>query len=164
MQATTTANNHISPATNYRSLQYASSDTYRTAYSHARQQLSTKPISESVVLDMKLLAHDAAANIRDSSESYKDVRKICRRAVIDATREQLANEIGLVISQLDELRRNPEQVPRAKTNRDLDYAISEAFMARVNLEAATFQETLSHLKAAKTALANLSGQHVSGLR
>jgi hypothetical protein len=98
---------------------------------------------------MDLLSRELAAGLRDSSESLRDVRKICRQAVINAIRVHIGAEIDCVISRLDELRM------REANSMNLDRAICSAFGARVNLESAPFQETLRHLETARTLLNNL---------
>jgi len=127
------------------------SGTYIAAYTNAREVLGVRPVSSSVLRSMEVLSRDLAGRLRDTSESLRDDRKICRRAVIDAVRANLIAEINCIIAELDEFRR------RVGSSNLLDRAISAALAARVNLDTAPFQETLTHLETARALLNNLAG-------
>lgn len=146
MQATELRYNHT----------YCTSDTYSTAYRHAREALGAQAVSNSTLARMDLLSRELAAELRDSSESLRDVRKICRQAVINAIRVHIGAEIDRVISDLDEIRM------REVNSTTLDRATCSAFGARENLDSAPFPETLRNLETARTILNNLANASLSG--
>ena len=135
---------------------YGTSDTYSTAYLQALEVLGVQPVSNSMLDRMDLLSRELATALRDSSEVLRDVRKICRRAVIDAIRTHLGIEIDRIIANLDEIRM------REVSSTILDRAICAAFGARVNLTSAPFRETLRQVETARALLDNLTGACLSG--
>jgi len=139
---------------------YGTSDTYSTAYRHAREALGVQPVSHSTLARMDRLSRELATALRDSSESLRDVRKICRQAVIEAIRVHIGADIDRAIADLDEIRTHQAG------STTLDRAICAAFGARVNLDSAPFHETLRHLETARALLEKLNGgtlvtQHVA---
>src|SRR5579862_8999424 len=124
------------------------SDTYVTAFRLAEDALRSAPVLD--LARMEALSYESASMLRDSSERLYDVRRICRKAVIDATRNHLRAQIDGVIAELDELRRHGMASDRREGDAALlESAICAGKNARVNLDASPFLITLRYLEAAR---------------
>jgi hypothetical protein len=134
---------------------YASSETYATAFAEALRRLNAQTSPEPSLLGMGGYSADLAACMRDSSESLRDVRRICRQAVIDATRTYLAAQIAKVTAALDRLRHNG-MVAEAEAPK-LDAAICAVLNAHVDLATAPFEVTYRRLSTAQRIMTSLSG-------
>lgn len=131
------------------------SDTYGAAFRHAQDALGSQPVSEAALGKLESLSRELSAGLRDSSESLRDVRKICRRAVIDATRSHLRGEIDWLLLQLDELRLNSAAGDVEVDPIVLDRAMCTALKARVSLDTTPFRGTVHHLETTRVLLKSL---------
>ena len=135
------------------------SDTYQAAFQFALEAMQNggKPLSLATLSRLDQLANSLPAIISDSSESLFDDRRICRRAVIDASRQAMRTEIDRVMAALDEVRQKAadENETMYVDPVLLDEATCAALNARVTLADQPFRTTMRHLDTARAILNNL---------
>ncbi len=133
------------------------SDTYRAAFQFALEAMQNGgiPLSLATLSRLDQLANSLPAIISDSTESLLDDRRICRRAIIDASRRAMREEIDRVMAALDDVRQRAADDTIYVDPILLDEATCAALNACVSVSDQPFRTTMRHLDTARAILNNL---------